>query len=106
MPKYMITANYTPEGMAGVRSGGAKARYDAVATMLERMGGQLDAFYFAFGDADVFVIADLADDEAAAACAITINSSGSVQVRTTKLLTVEQADEALRRTVDYRPPGS
>jgi hypothetical protein len=29
-----------------------------------------------------------------------------VTVRTTKLLTVEQVDEALGRTVDYRPPGA
>ncbi len=105
MPKYLISASYTPEGLAGVRSAGAKARVDAVAAMLESVGGQLESFYFAFGDADVFVIADAPDDEAAAAVGLVINSSGSVQIRTTKLLTVDQIDEALRRTVEYRPPG-
>jgi uncharacterized protein with GYD domain len=106
MPKYLISANYTAKGMEGVRAAGAKSRVDAVSTMLEAIGGKLDSFHFAFGDTDVFAIADVPDDEAAAAVAIAINSSGAVNTRTTKLLTVDQIDEALRRTVDYRPPGS
>ena len=105
MPKYLITANYTAEGMAGVRAAGAKSRVDAVSTMLEAMGGSLESFHFAFGETDVFAIADVPDDEAAAAVAIAINSSGAVSTHTTKLLTVDQVDEALRRTVNYTPPG-
>lgn len=105
MPKYLISANYTSEGMEGVRATGAKSRVDAVSTMLEAMGGKLDSFYFAFGDTDVFAIADAPDDEAVAAVAIAINATGLVSTRTTKLLSVEQVDEALRRTVNYQPPG-
>jgi uncharacterized protein with GYD domain len=74
--------------------------------MLKGMGGRLESFDFAFGDTDVYCIAEVPDDEGAAAVAIAINSSGAVHTSTTKLLTVEQVDEALRRTVDYRPPGS
>ena len=106
MPKYLISANYTAEGMAGVRAAGAKSRVDSVTTMLEAMGGRLESFHFAFGDTDVFVIAEVPDDEAAAAVSIAINGSGAVSTSTTKLLTVEQVDEALRRSVDYHPPGS
>jgi uncharacterized protein with GYD domain len=106
MPKYMISANYTAEGMAGVRSAGAKSRVDAVSTMLEAMGGRLESFHFAFGDTDVFAVCEAPDDEAAAAVAMAINSSGAATTRTTKLLTVDQIDEALRRNVDYRPPGA
>jgi uncharacterized protein with GYD domain len=106
MPKYLISANYTAEGMAGVRAAGAKSRVDAVTTTIEAMGGRLDSFHFAFGDTDVVVIVDAPDDEAAAAVSIAINGTGAVRTRTTKLLTVEQIDEALRRTVDYQPPGS
>lgn len=95
MSKYLICANYTAAGLQGVRSGGAKARVDAVSTMLEAVGGHLDSFHFAFGDTDVFAVADVPDDESAAAIAIAINSSGAVTTRTTKLLTVEQVDEAL-----------
>jgi uncharacterized protein with GYD domain len=104
MPKYLITANYTADGMGGVRSAGARSRADAVASMLEALGGRLESFHFAFGDPDVFAIADVPDDETAAAVAIAINSSGAVSAHTTKLLTVEQVDEALQRTVNYQPP--
>jgi uncharacterized protein with GYD domain len=106
MPKYLISANYTAEGMDGVRAAGAKSRVDAVSTMLEAIGGRLESMHFAFGDTDVFAIAEVPDDEAAAAVAIAINSSGAVSMRTTKLLTVEQIDDALRRSVNYQPPGS
>ncbi len=106
MPKYMISANYSAQGMEGVRAAGAKSRVDAVSIMLEAMGGRLESFHFAFGDTDVIAIVEAPDDEAVAAVAIAINSSGAVSTRTTKLLTVEQVDEALRRTVDYQPPGS
>ena len=78
MPKYLISANYTAEGMEGVRAAGAKSRVDAVSTMLEAMGGRLESFHFAFGDTDVFAIAEVPDDEAAAAVAIAINGSGAV----------------------------
>jgi len=106
MPKYLISANYSTTGLEGVRAAGAKSRVDAVSTMLEAMGGRLESFYFAFGDTDVFAVADVPDDEAAAAVAMTINSTGAVSIRTTKLLTSDQVDEALRRSVDYHPPGT
>jgi len=106
MPKYLISANYSTTGLEGVRAAGAKSRVDAVSTMLEAMGGRLESFYFAFGDTDVFAVADVPDDEAAAAVAMTINSTGAVSIRTTKLLTPDQVDEALRRSVDYHPPGT
>ena len=106
MPKYLISANYTPQGIAGVRAKGAKARVDAISAMLEPLNGRIESFHFAFGDTDVFTVIDLPDDEAAAAATLAINSSGVVSTRTTKLLTVEQIDAALGRTVDYRPPGA
>jgi len=106
MPKYLISANYTATGLEGVRSAGAKSRVDSVSTMLEAMGGRLESFHFAFGDTDVFVVAEMPDDEAAAAVAMAINSSGAVSTRTTKLLTPAQVDEALQRTVGYQPPGT
>src|SRR6478735_6735345 len=98
MPKYLISANYTAQGFEGVRAAGAKSRVDSVSRMIEKMGGSVESFHFAFGDTDVFVVVEAPDDEAAAAVAIAINATGAVGVRTTKLLTAEQIDEALRRT--------
>jgi uncharacterized protein with GYD domain len=106
MPKFLISANYTHEGMKGVREKGAKSRLDAVSAAVEGLGGRLESFHFAFGDTDAYVIVDMPDDESAAAIALSVSASGAVTMSTTKLLTIEQVDEALGRGVKYSPPGS
>jgi len=106
MPKYMFLATYTPDGVKGIQQAGASSRVAAVSDMCAGLGGSLDSFHFAFGDVDAFVVCDLPDDEAAAAAAFTVGASASTQVRTIKLLTVEEADAAIGRSVAYRPPGN
>ncbi|HEY7632052.1 MAG TPA: GYD domain-containing protein [Thermoleophilaceae bacterium] len=106
MPKYLIEASYTLDGVKGVQSAGGSSRRDAVAKVAESVGGQMESFYFAFGDHDVYTVIDLPDNEAAAAVAITVNAAGGASVKTTVLLTPEEVDAAANRSVDYRPPGS
>jgi uncharacterized protein with GYD domain len=106
MPKYLIEASYTREGVEGVRSAGGSSRRDAVVTAVSSLGGELECFYFGFGDHDAFVIADLPDNQAAAAVALTVNSAGGAVARTTVLLTPEEIDDAAKRSVDYAAPGS
>jgi uncharacterized protein with GYD domain len=105
MPKYLIQASYTRDGVSGLRTKGGTSRRDAVAHAVEGLGGSLESFYFGFGDHDAFVIADLPDETAAAAIALTVNAAGGATTKTTSLLTVEQVDEAAQRSVDYTPPG-
>jgi uncharacterized protein with GYD domain len=106
MAKYLVEASYTREGVAGVQAKGGSSRRDAVAEMVANLGGQLESFYFGFGDRDAYVVVDLPDIEAAAAVALAVNASGGATTRTIVLLTPEQVDEAAKRSVDYRPPGS
>lgn len=105
MPKYLIEASYTLEGVKGVRSAGGSSRRDAVAAMAESVGGKLESFHFAFGDRDVYAVVELPNNEAAAAVAMTVNGGGAVSSRTTVLLTPEEVDAASRVSVDYRLPG-
>jgi uncharacterized protein with GYD domain len=106
MSKYLIQASYTREGAEGVRTKGGSSRRDAVATAIDGAGGQLESFYFGFGEHDAYVTVDLPDNEAAAAVAMTVNAAGGATVKTIVLLTPEQVDEAAKRSVDYRPPGA
>jgi uncharacterized protein with GYD domain len=106
MPKYLFEAKYTPEGIRGLKEAGASSRAKAVRDMTSGLGGSLESFYFAFGDVDAYVVVDLPDDETAAAAAFTIGATPTTKVKTVKLLTVEGADAAIARSVDYRPPGS
>ena len=106
MPKFLIEASLSAEGVKGVQSEGGTARREAVRTAIESAGGRLESFHFGFGDHDVFVIADFPDNESAAAMALAVNSSGAVSTRTVVLLTPEQVDDAAKRSVKYRAPGA
>jgi len=107
MAKYMIEASYTAEGTKGlVKGGGGTARRAAVQQMLANAGGKLEAFYYAFGESDAFVIVDVPDNVTAAAISLAVNGSGVVTTKTTVLLTPEEMDQAAKKVVTYRPPGS
>jgi uncharacterized protein with GYD domain len=106
MPKYLFEANYTPEGVRGLKDAGAASRAKAIDEMATALGGSLESFHFAFGDVDAYVVVDLPDDEAAAAAAFTVGASPMTRLNTVKLLTLEEADTAIGRSVSYRPPGS
>jgi hypothetical protein len=51
------------------------------------------------------VIADLPDNETAAAVALTVNGSDRASVETVVLITPEEMDAATKKNVDFRPPG-
>jgi uncharacterized protein with GYD domain len=106
MPKYLITASYTTEGVKGLQSAGGSSRVEAVSAALANVGGSLESFYFAFGDADAYVTAEAPDNQAAAAVALAVNASGAVATKTIVLLTPEEVDAAAEQSVGYRAPGS
>ena len=105
MPKYMIAASYTAEGLKGLQKDKASGRKAAVQKVVEGLGGKVEAMYFALGDQDVIVIADLPNTVAATSIALGVSSSGLVRTKTTALLTVEETDQALGKKIDYSPPG-
>jgi uncharacterized protein with GYD domain len=105
MAKYMIVASYAPEGAKGVVREGGSSRRDTIGKLVEGLGGTMESFYFAFGEADVYVIVDLPDNSSAAAVALAVNSSAATNLKTVVLLTPEEVDEATKKTVGYRPPG-
>jgi uncharacterized protein with GYD domain len=105
MPKYLIEASYTLDGIRGVMKEGGSARRDAATKAIEGLGGSVESFHFGFGDRDAYVVADIPDNVSAAAVAIAVNAGGGVQAKTTVLLTPEEVDQATQKTVDYTPPG-
>lgn len=101
----MFKASYTVEGIRGIQKGGGSARRVAVDEIAKSVGGTIESFYFAFGDDDVYLIADLPDNKAAAAIVLAVGASGAVALKTVVLLSPEEIDGAAERTVAYRPPG-
>ncbi len=105
MPKYLFQANYSVEGVKGLIKEGASGRHAAVDTLIKSVGGTEEAYYYALGQTDLFVIVDLPDNASAAAIALTVGAAGGVTVKTTALLTVAEADAATKKSPMYRAPG-
>jgi uncharacterized protein with GYD domain len=106
MPKYLIKANYTTEGIRGVAAKGGTARSEVVSKLIGDAGGTMECFYFAWGDTDAYIIGDLPSDEVMAGIALAVSASGSVTLTTTPLLTPAQIDSAAGSLPGYSPPGS
>ena len=105
MPKYLFQGAYMGEGLKGLLKEGGSKRRETVEQTLKGMGGTLEAFYYAFGEDDVFAIVDLPDNVSTTAFALIVNASGAVKVKTTVLLTPEEVDQATKKSIAYRPPG-
>ena len=104
MPKYLIEASYTLDGIRGIMKSGGTARREAVRQAVESVGGRFEVQYFALGEQDAFVIADLPDHVSAAAISLAVTATGAARTKTTALLTPEEVDQAVKKTVKYEPP--
>ena len=106
MPKYLVEAAYTAEGLRGLQKDKASGRRQAVVKAVEGLEGKVEAFYFAMGKRDVIAIVDLPDAVTAAALSLAVSASGLVRQATTALLDVADIDRALAKKLDWRGPGA
>ena len=106
MAKYLIRANYTQSGLTGLLKEGGTSRRDALRNTIEGLGGALEGFYYAFGDCDLYLIAELPDEATATAASLNIGAAGALDVSMTVLVSPETVDEAVAKTVSYRVPGA
>jgi len=105
MAKYLIEASYTSEGAKGLLKDGGSKRRAAADAALKSAGARMEAFYYTFGDTDALLIVEAPDHATVAAAAIAINASGAVTAKTRVLITPEEIDQAVKKTVSYTAPG-
>ena len=105
MSKYLLHGKYLAEGAKGLLKEGGSGRRDAIEKLIASQGGSVEGIYYAFGDTDIYVIADLPDNASAAAITLTIGTGGVTTAKATVLLTPEELDEAAKKTPIYRTPG-
>ena len=106
MAKYLFQASYTLDGTRGLIKEGGSSRRAAIEQMVKGLGGELESIYYAFGETDIFLIADLPDAATAAAISLSVSASGGARVRTIPLMTPEDIDAAAKKSVRYRAPGA
>ena len=84
-------------------------REPVIRDLCERNGARLLGFWYAFGEYDGVLIIEAPDNTTIASILLAVASSGAVEkLKTTVLMTTQEAVEALRRAggVDYRAPGA
>jgi uncharacterized protein with GYD domain len=106
MAKFMVKASYTAEGARGLAKEGGSQRRAAVQKLVEGLGGKVEAFYFAYGEHDVYIVTELPDAASGLALSLAVNGSGAVRLSTTPLITAEEMDAACKKTVAYKAPGA
>ena len=107
MARYMLQASYSTQGISDLVSN-PQDRAAAVRPLIERMGGKLESFDFAFGDYDAVVMIEVPSNVSMASIAMAVGASGAISsIKTTVLISMEEAVEAMRQAsgIGYRGPG-
>jgi len=106
MAKYLLQGSYTQDGLQGLLKDGGTKRREAADHALKSVGGKVESYYFAFGEHDFYLIADIPDNVATTALSLFSNASGIITSSVVVLLEPEEIDRAVKMQVAYNPPGS
>ena len=107
MPFYLTRFSYTPATWAKLIKN-PEDRRAAAKEYVEKVGGKLHGYWYAFGDHDGYTLWEAPDNVSMAATALAIGAGGALStVQTTVLLTVEETLAALKKasSIKYRAPG-
>ena len=113
MPHYLQQVAYTIEGWKALVKK-PQNRIEAVRPVIEKLGGKIETAYLTFGDYDVVVIdydvvviVEMPSNVDITAIAMAYAAGGACKsVKTTPLLTLDEAVEAMKKAgkTGYRPP--
>jgi uncharacterized protein with GYD domain len=105
MASYLYQISYSSEAWAALVKR-PQDRVEAVRKVVEKLGGKLEAFWFAFGDYDLIGVLDMPDNASAAAFSVAIAAGGACKhVKTTPLLSIAEGLEAMKKagSSGYKP---
>jgi len=105
MAQYLLQLNYTPEAWAALLAN-PQDRGKSVENALKNLGGTMQQFWMSLGEFDIAGIVEMPDTVSAAAFSMAICAGGSCRnVKTTPLLTIGEATDAMRKaaTSGYQP---
>ena len=82
MPTYVLLANWTEQGIRGVKE--LPRRLDTAKKALKDMGGEFKSVFLTLGDYDLVVIYEAPDDAVAARFNLQLGMQGNIRTRTMK----------------------
>jgi uncharacterized protein with GYD domain len=97
MPHYLQQVAYSTDGWEALVER-PQNRIESVRPAIEKLGGKIESAWFAFGDYDVVLITQMPTNVDAGAIAMAFAAGGACKaVKTTPLLTTEEAVEAMKK---------
>jgi uncharacterized protein with GYD domain len=108
MSLYMFQAAYTADSWKHQVERRENPQ-DRLRPLVEGLDGHIEGMFYAFGEYDIIVLAEMPNEEAATAFSLAASAGGSVKaIKTTPLLTVEQGLNAMKKASEagkrYHPP--
>jgi len=82
VPTYVLLANWTDQGIRGVKE--SPRRLDTAKKALKDMGGEFKSVFLTLGDYDLVVIYEAPDDAVAARFNLQLGMLGNIRTRTMK----------------------
>ena len=107
MPHYLLQVAYEPTAIAALIAS-PQDRTEAIRPVVEKLGGKIENFFYAFGDYDVVAIVELKENAGAAAFSLAASAGGAIKsIRTTPLMSTSEGIEAFKRaaTCGYKAPA-
>jgi uncharacterized protein with GYD domain len=105
MAAYLLQVSYGPEAWAGMIKR-PQNRQEVVRKVVEKLGGTVTGFWLSFGEYDVVGVTEMPDNVSAAAFSMAVAGGGACKsVKTTPLLSMDDAEKAMRKaaTCGYKP---
>ena len=97
MATFLVQVSYTPEALSALIAK-PQNRATVVKKTVENLGGTYVGSWLSFGDYDLVLMVEMPNNVSAAALAMAAAAGGSLKaIKTTPLLTVDQALSALKK---------
>jgi uncharacterized protein with GYD domain len=104
MPKFLMQASLTLDGVRAITQQGATKRAATIGEVARAAGGRVEAVYFTPGRNEIFVIAEL-PQESIPALVWAVNGTGQVTVTPRRLLSPQEMDETIEKSKNLPVPG-
>jgi uncharacterized protein with GYD domain len=102
--RYLFRAAFTIDGVRNLQKQSATGFKAGVAKFFESAGGKLESWYFDYGETTAYGFVDYPDEIAAATAQASVNAGGFAHVTYRPVLSAEDTDKALSKSVAIRPP--
>jgi uncharacterized protein with GYD domain len=97
MAHYLFQLAYTPQAWATLVQN-PHDRTEVVKPVLQKLGGEIETAYLAFGEYDLVGILNLPSNIEAAAFSLAVTAGGAIKtMKTTPLMTLEEGISAMKK---------